>query len=116
MDETGDPTELQDNAVVSETLQTDALVLDGANHSTPSGFEYNAIVYAVEDAAGVQFYVDVQVLEFGFLGGALALKFEGERTSTTLVDGIAVTLQASALSETDDFTIERATAQRDACD
>ena len=116
LSETGDPRSVADNPAAIALLGVDELILDGQSHTTDRGFRYTATAFAALDDMVMTLSFDVRVFAFGVESGALSLQFEGTRGSDDRVKGIAVTLQDFPGVETQDFSVERATATRNVCE
>jgi hypothetical protein len=116
LDDTGDPISLEDNPVVLDQMGENTLLLDGSRHRTNAGLQYTGIASVSADGTEVELYVEIHVFTFGFEVGALAMKFEGERVSTELLEGITVTIQDFPGEEAADLIIQTATARKDSCD
>lgn len=115
-DENGDPERLVDNPLAADALGEDTLLLDGAVQGTNSGLQYRAIAKATLDGADIDFVVELEVFSYGYQAGALALKFEGERTTAARLDGIAVILQDFPGQDAPGMRIETARGTLDTCD
>lgn len=116
LDEDGDPITLSDNPLVRSALGEDQLLLDGVPHTTDNGMEYTAIASASADGGVVQIFVDIRVSTFGFVSGALALKFEGELTTPDRMDGVAVILQDFPGQDVPDLSVQTASATKGGCE